>query len=785
MSEMMDKSMETPDEDKESHKSNGTTLNDGVKEVLGVVRSVRKSLRHAAEKSPLSLGGKGSKVTPKAAADGNESELQPPPSPTTSPLRRIGSLFQKKDEDTPKASKLRRSKTAPNKISDTLLKRSEFLLRSLSIKTKKDQSCRQEPYLTVSEASMEEKNEEEEEEEEVEGIEEMYTLPDIPQTPLSVMQISKLIEMEVLEEAHLNLLSLRQEFQREQEQCGEDSPMELVKKEKDLSLLYRDLRNKISTIVRDSSSLPARNKGLLVHVARIIQEEEMRAQEPGGLPDSWMEAWRDAVGEGVQAKVANVHLEQREQNVSWLAVHLGLLGKAIVEDLENVKRELQRSYPRSFKVFSTYVKSYHRVVGQHLKKLELQVAELKDLYALLDWIFNRYKSERIMGSLSLQPDMKDESTDLQLEDNFLKQLKEKYCSKVKVDMNSSLDRIIELENEEFWMESKTPNKEENFPNSPFHMDIWTKVKATVVHSGKIDAHLEQRVISSCLQELKQFPKRFETEFKHHCHDKPQPLWTEYQITYINSFTALQEHMDGYRDACPDEVEGFRKEVKWLITRLLQGLEDQYKEDVKPYLKRMITRKWLTNDEDFNQLYSRTTLLSHHCALMRRPHVQEFASRLHYHVVREYIGQLMRSNFSCKNRKHEKAANKIHQQWRKLVDLFTEMESTHEWLHPVGDDLSDIIGQKNKTDIKDHLEPLVEHYADFSRKHLVAVLNFRGLTRGREHQLILQRFTELKKKQGDTGGDKSHVLFGDMQVTVNTNCLSSLPFSCLSFLLPDN
>lgn len=218
------------------------------------------------------------------------------------------------------------------------------------------------------------------------------------------MQISKLIEMEVLEEAHLNLLALRQEFQQERRLCGEDSPMELAKKEKDLSLLYGDLRNKINTIVRDSNSFPSRNKGLLVPVARIIQEEERRVEEPGGLLGSWMESWREAVGEGVQVRVKNIHLEQREQNTSWLAVHLGLLGKAIVEDLENVKGELRWSYPPSFKVFSTYVRSYHRVVAQHLKKLEQQVTELKDLYALLDWIIHRYKRSVNVGGHQLNVD---------------------------------------------------------------------------------------------------------------------------------------------------------------------------------------------------------------------------------------------------------------------------------------------------------------------------------------------------------------------------------------------
>lgn len=133
------------------------------------------------------------------------------------------------------------------------------------------------------------------------------------------------------------------------------------------------------------------NKALLVPVARIVQEEERRASDPGALSGSWMNAWRDAVQEGVQAKVELVQLENREQNTSWLAVHLALLGKSIVDDLESVRRELRWSYPPSFKVFSAYVQSYHRVLGQHLKKLEEETTEVKDLHALLNWIINRYK----------------------------------------------------------------------------------------------------------------------------------------------------------------------------------------------------------------------------------------------------------------------------------------------------------------------------------------------------------------------------------------------------------
>lgn len=66
-------------------------------------------------------------------------------------------------------------------------------------------------------------------------------------------------------------------------------------------------------------------------------------------------------------------------------------------------------------------------------------------------------------------------------------------------------------------------------------------------------------------------------------------------------------------------------------------------------------------------------LLHQCVCVRvRVSRQEFASRLHYHVVMEYVGQLMKGNYSCKNRKHEKAAAKIRHQWKELRAQFEDM-----------------------------------------------------------------------------------------------------------------
>lgn len=52
------------------------------------------------------------------------------------------------------------------------------------------------------------------------------------------------------------------------------------------------------------------------------------------------------------------------------------------------------------------------------------------------------------------------------------------------DLRSSLNKVIELENEEFWKNSRPPKKEEGFLHSELHMDIWTVGRCTMLSRDK-------------------------------------------------------------------------------------------------------------------------------------------------------------------------------------------------------------------------------------------------------------------------------------------------------------
>ncbi|KAL1263312.1 hypothetical protein QQF64_006051 [Cirrhinus molitorella] len=574
-----------------------------------------------------------------------------------------------------------------------------------------------------------------------------FKATEIPLKPCSVMQIQDYIQTDMLKEAYLNLLSLRLELKVERSTMGEGaSQANLDKKEKDLSLLYDTLRDKMSVIVRNS------NKELLVYVAHIILEEEKRQGEPGAM-QGCRETWRAAVLNGVRDTLEKVPLDSREQNASWLAVHLELLGKAVVDDLERVKTDLQSLYPADFKVYETYVSCHHEAVGEHLKKLVEKVTELKDYYALLEFITHSYPS-----------DLKDQQRAL-IKEEDLNKIKNAYCDCQKADFKLGLENFIVFE-KEVWKKMKSSDRTDGFLTSKIDMGICQLISSYAGNLEKIDKNLGKSIIHSCLEELNPFYTRFEEEFSQHTVSLLTSdlldccLWIEYHITYINSFNSLKENVQCYKESCSAQVEKLEKEVDGLTQRLRQALMDHFKSEVKPYMDSLMTKKWLKTDEDFKEVSSRIENYSGLCKSMRAPSAQIFANDMHYYVAKEYVSQLMKKKYSCKKPKNEDAAIKMRQQWKELKKLFEEMGSSLNWLYPLGDYLSDIIGMETEKNIKDLLNPLVSNYPDISKKQLSAVLFFRDNGFSLEKHNVINHFTVLKRDAGNT--NQEHAFFTNIE-----------------------
>ncbi|XP_018582830.2 exocyst complex component 3-like isoform X1 [Scleropages formosus] len=586
--------------------------------------------------------------------------------------------------------------------------------------------------------------------------------PEDPGTLPSVMEINNLIESKRLKEAHQYLLSFRHEVEIEKK--GEGTPStQQNNKMKDLRLLYSALRDKMKNVVKDSSNQTSCSSDLLLQVVQIIQEEEKREGSPGSAGWNWRDTWKEAVREGVRDKIKSVPLDTKEQKKSWLAVHLGLLRKTTMEDLENVKNHLKASYPPSFNVLNTYVESYHESIAQHLKDIPQKDLEAKDCYALLDWIVNCYESEKMMGSPTLQLDVSIGSMSLSLGDSFLNQIKDKCCDLIRDEFDTMMKNLIEMECEKTWG-CKEPETMPTHYHSEIHCHICLTMNGYIKNVQEIDPELSKRVLCVCLETLKPFPHRLRQAFDQwysSTHKDGFDLQASlHRTACINSCISIKEHLETYRESSPQQVEQLGQEMDEGVDQLGKTMMEQFQKDIEPFFKKLMTQRWLTKKNDFYHILRRMKELSQLCKGMKPPYVQTFVNKAHYHVVWSYVSQLMNSNYTCKN-KYKRAAAQIKAELRELQNIFTELNSNLNWLSPLGDHLFNIIEKEKPQDIKTSLQDLVKDYPDISGNHVAAVLRFQGMG-CRQKYAILNHFNELKNGTTDTA-DQNGGLFNKIHV----------------------
>ncbi|KAL4656363.1 exocyst complex component 3-like protein 4 isoform X1 [Arapaima gigas] len=566
----------------------------------------------------------------------------------------------------------------------------------------------------------------------------------------SVLEINDLIKKKRLEEAYHHLVSFQERVKMEKK-SSEDT-LQLDNNIKDLNLLYQGLRDEIKCVVKDSINQPSGSTELLVNVGQIIQEEEKREGDLGSTGWNWRDTWKEAVQEGVQAKIQSIPLDSKEENKSWLAVHLGLLGKAVLEDLEKVKNQLKGSYPPDFNVFNTYVQSYQKGIAEHLKKVPLKDLEAKDCYVLLKWIMRDYKSEKMMGSVTLQPDMSPSNISLSLEDSFLDQIKDKYCDMIQNEFKTTLENLIEIERNQMWG-STEPETMPTYYHSEVHVDVCQGMEGYIKNIQETGPQLSRRVVCICLQELKPFPaSRLEEAFEQWCTSTPcedapgsHASQFKYRTAYINSFILIKEYLEMYRETSPQQVEHLMEAMEDTIKKLGETMMNQFEKEIEPSFKKLMTKRWLKETRDFQEIMEKIEDLSHLCARMKPPYVKTFVSKAHYLVVLKYISQLMNSSLSCKSSEHKKAAYLIKENLNKLQSAFTNLNSSLDWLLPIGDHLSDIIAKKTPQDVKNCLQDLLSDFPDISRKHVAAVLNFQGTMGCKQTLRILDHFREQQNR----------------------------------------
>ncbi|XP_062433682.1 exocyst complex component 3-like protein 4 [Rhea pennata] len=591
--------------------------------------------------------------------------------------------------------------------------------------------------------------------------------------PLSVMEINELIQKRQLLEAFESIKYLEDEVIAERDADKyKDNPQEFARKSKDVDLLYNSITSTIQSIVVGTLEHPTVEETMLASLVTLIANEEAAHPDasytagPGsdllGIPRKWREEWREAINESARRRVVSVPMASKEEDSSWLDLHLGFLRKHLSKDLLKVKFAVKKCYPEDYRVCDIYVEAFHKAIASHLQDLSQRPLEFNELYALLDWVANTYLSELLMGHPDLKPEVKTENLSLLLTPADWDKLKNDYIISVKGKIKSYFGNILKLEITEKWEQEVQPEVEENLYNSSLSFDIQTIIAEHMKASKAISRSLEMKTLELCLAELHEFIARFGEEFMEWNSSRDSPIFASYFAAYINSFHDL---VSGLQTIFKVNTEELQSVLAALTKNFRNFFFNKLRTKTQPLFKKILTKDWILATEKPDLLASAVSQFSEHLQHMKEPVGQELLCDIHKYVVREYIMQVIKPRWKIKGEMRQQVSKRMNQEAKILNNMLIDQGSTSDWLLPAIHHIANIVGEKKKDKIKEYVMELCQDYPDIRKEHILAVLGLRGLGRAKRLAIIRQGY----HLQESSGGGASNTLFDEIDAPSVISC----------------
>ncbi|KFQ81334.1 Exocyst complex component 3-like 4, partial [Phoenicopterus ruber ruber] len=531
--------------------------------------------------------------------------------------------------------------------------------------------------------------------------------------------INELIQKRQLLEAFASIKYLEDETIAERDaEKYKDNPQEFVRKSKDVDLLYNSITSAIQSIVVGTLEHPTVEDTLLTSLVTLIAREEAahpntgNAARPGsdllGTPRKWREKWREAINESARKRVLSIPMASKEEESSWLDLHLASLQKHLSEDLLKIKLSVKKCYPEEYQVCDVYVEAFHKAIASHLQDLSQRPLEFNELYTLLDWVANTYCSELFLGHPDLKPEVKTENLSLLLTPADWDKLINDYIASAKGKIKSYFGNILRLEVTEKWEKEVHPEVKENLYHSSLSFDIQTIIGEHMKISGAISRSLETKMLELCLVELHEFIPRFGEEFVAWSTAQDSPIFAPYFAAYINSFHDLAS---GLETAFKVNTEELRKILAALTRNFTNIFLNKLRTKAQPLLKKILTKGWILATERPDSLALAVSQFSEHLQHMREPTGQELLRDVHKYVVREYIIQVIKPRQKMNGETRQQVSKKMNQEARILNNTLIDQGSDSEWLLPAIHHIANIIGEKKKDKIKEYVKELCQDYPD--------------------------------------------------------------------------
>ncbi|NXJ94579.1 EX3L4 protein, partial [Corythaixoides concolor] len=531
--------------------------------------------------------------------------------------------------------------------------------------------------------------------------------------------INELIQKRQLLEAFASIKYLEDETIAERDaEKYKDNLQEFVRKARDVDMLYNSITNMIQSIVVGTLEHPTVEDTMLTSLVTLIACEEAAHPNTGsaaglgsdllGTSRKWREVWREAINESTRKRVLRIPIASKEEESFWLDLHLGVLQKRLSEDLLKIKLSVKKCYPEEYRVCDVYVEAFHKAIASHLQDLSQRPLEFNELYTLLDWVANTYRSELFLGHPDLKPEVKTEDLSLLFTPADWDKLKNDYIASAKEKIKSYFGNILRLEVTEKWEKEVHPEMKENLYHSLLSFDIQTIIGEHMKISRAISRSLEMKTLELCLAELHEFIPRFGEEFVAWSTARDSPVFAPYFASYINSFHDLAS---GLETVFKVNTEELQKILAALTRNFTKVFLNKLRTKAQPLLKKILTKDWILATERPDSLASAVSQFSEHLQHMREPMGQELLRDIHKYMVREYIMQVIKRRWKMNGETRQQVSKKMNLEARILNNTLIDQGSDSDWLLPAIHHIANIIGEKQRDRIKEYVKELRQDYPD--------------------------------------------------------------------------
>lgn len=623
----------------------------------------------------------------------------------------------------------------------------------------------------------------------VENLKNIFSVPEI------VRETLELIEQGELLRAHCKLMDMecsRDDLMYEQYRMDSKNTHDMDRIRSyfgEVQKLSEDLAKQLWMVVARSLVTIRRDPTLLVSVLRIIEREEKfdrrmldRKKQTGfippGRPKKWKEKMFDVLKQTATNRIEGTQAETRESDKMWLVRHLEIIRKYVLDDLMVVKNLGVQCFPPHYDIFKKILTLYHQALCARIQELASEDLEANEIVSLLTWVLNTYKSDDMMGSPELAPEVDVNSLQPLLSQDVVDQLLTKYMKTLQGNIIGWLRKALDTDKKDWKKETEPESDQDGYYQTTLPAIVFQMFEQNLQVAAQISEELKVKVLNLCLHEMSKFLSRYKEEMaayrEEHLKDRQHyRCYIQYMIAVINNCQTFKMSVGSlkqkYMKYEMEEENPFSSPNMDSILDSIAGdgcsyLLGEVFIDLEQHLNELMTRKWLSGCNAVDTICITVEDYFNDFSRIKKPYNKKITVEAYRRVVMEYIKAILQKRITFRNAEERKeGAERMTREAEQFRVIFRKLsaglgEDTNKLCDAITA-LAEVIKLTDPSMMYLEVSTLVNKYPDIREEHISALLAMRGDASREMKQTIIET---IEQNVTQTSQDY-HPIFRDITV----------------------